>query len=203
MAEPGLFLWLFEEDIGFNGDAAMKTGVSCVALSLGLFTATMITLAQTTSPTVVAQGPSSAPASGVLATPPAAPVSVPPSGVLATPPAAPPPGVLATLERHRVGNGRPLKITQNAQIAVYARHDAPPCRPYWTAPRRDKSTRRTILAQNIAPTLPAVSPPPEEGRSFLRSSERQKSLRNDEGAAWIAAETRRRDGTKARNLRRT
>src|ERR1700722_104064 len=93
----------------------MKTGVSCVALSLGLFTATMIALAQTTSPTVVAQGPSSAPASGVLATPPAAPVSVPPSGGLATPPAAPPPGVLATLERHRVGNGRPLKITQNAQ----------------------------------------------------------------------------------------
>ena len=70
----------------------MKTGVSCVALSLGLFTATMITLAQTPSPTVVAQGPSSAPPSGVLATPPCSPpaaVSVPPSGVLATPRAAP------------------------------------------------------------------------------------------------------------------
>ena len=83
----------------------MKTGVSCVALSLGLFTATMITLAQTPSPTVVAQGPSSAPPvrrsgdtarragpvppSGVLATPRAAPLSVPPPGVLGDCRAAP------------------------------------------------------------------------------------------------------------------
>jgi hypothetical protein len=55
----------------------MKTGVSCVALGFGLFTETFVALAQTTGPTFVAQGPSSAPPSGILATPPAAPVSVP------------------------------------------------------------------------------------------------------------------------------
>jgi hypothetical protein len=150
----------------------MKTGVSCVALSLGLFTATMITLAQTPSPTVVAQGPSSAPPSGVLATPPAAPVSVPPSGVLATPRAAPlsvpPPGVLATVERHRVGNERPFKTTQNAhhprsRPATIRRHVV----HYSTGRRPDKITRPTILAQNIAPTRVVDSPPAEEGRSRL------------------------------------
>ena len=150
----------------------MKTGVSCVALSLGLFTATMIALAQTTSPTVVAQGPSSAPPSGVLATPPAAPVSVPPSGVLATPRAAPllvsPPGVLATVERHRVGNARPFKTTQNAhhprsRPATIRHHVV----HYSTAPRHAKATRPTILAQNIAPTPVVDSPPAADGRSLL------------------------------------
>ena len=150
----------------------MKTGVSCVALSLGLFTATMITLAQTPSPTVVAQGPSSAPPSGVLATPPAAPVSVPPSGVLATPRAAPllvsPPGVLATVERHRVGKERPFKTTQNAhhprsRPATIRRHVV----HYSTARRPDKITRPTILAQNIPPPRVVDSPPAEEGRSLF------------------------------------
>jgi hypothetical protein len=48
----------------------MKTGASCVALGFGLFTATIIALAQTTSPTFLAQGPSSVPPSGVVAAPP-------------------------------------------------------------------------------------------------------------------------------------
>src|SRR5262245_6333972 len=96
----------------------MKTCVSCVALGFGLFTATIVALAQTTGPTFFAQGPSSAPPSGVVAAPPAAPVSVPPSGVLATSPAAQrpvvtPSGVLATAERHRVSKARPIKTAQN------------------------------------------------------------------------------------------
>jgi hypothetical protein len=77
----------------------MKGGLSCVALAFGLLTETLFALGQTTSPTSVAQGPSSPPPSGVLATPPPAPVLVPPSGVL------------PTLERHAVA-GRPLKMAQ-------------------------------------------------------------------------------------------
>ena len=150
----------------------MKTGVSCVALGFGLFTATIIAVGQTTSPTFLAQGPSSAPSSGVVAAPPAAPVSVPPSGVLAMPPAAQlpvtPSSVLATVDQHRVSKARPIKTAQNvhkqrSKPATMRRHVA----HHWIAPRRDKSTPRTILPQNIAPTLPAVSPAPEEGRSFL------------------------------------
>src|SRR5690349_14212185 len=120
MAEPGLFLWRFEEvherrtSVSSEG-AAMKTGVSCVALGFGLFAATIIAMAQATGPTFLAQGPSSAPPSGVVAAPPAAPVSVPPSGVLTTQRAAPalvtPPVVLATVKRH---NARPFKTTLNA-----------------------------------------------------------------------------------------
>ena len=95
----------------------MKTGVSCVALGFGLFTATIIALGQTTSPTVLAQGPSSAPSSGVVAAPPAAPVSVPPSGVLATPPEAQlsghPVERSGDVERHRVSKARPIKTAQN------------------------------------------------------------------------------------------
>jgi hypothetical protein len=60
----------------------MKGGLSCIALALGLLTETLFALGQTTNPTAVAQGPSSAPPSGVLVTPPPAPVLVPPSGVL-------------------------------------------------------------------------------------------------------------------------
>ena len=129
----------------------MKTGVSCVALGFGLFTATLIALAQTTSPSFVAQAPSSAPPSGVLATPPPAPVSVPPSGVL------------ATVERH-VGSARPLKTTQNAHKSTPKRRHVV---HHWTAPRHDKSTRPTTLAQNIAPIPSMASPAAEEGHSFL------------------------------------
>jgi hypothetical protein len=175
--ERGFFLWLLEgmderQRRCQRKGAAMKTGVSCVALGFGLFTATIIALAQTTSPTVVAQGPSSAPSSGVLATPPAAPVLVPPSGVLATPPGAPlpvtPPSVQAPVERHRISNARPFKTAQNAHH-LRSRPDA--MRRYVvhfeTPPRRDKSTRPTILPQNIAPTSVVDRPPAEEGRSFL------------------------------------
>jgi hypothetical protein len=133
----------------------MKAGVSCVALSFGLFTATLVALAQTTSPGFVAQAPSSTPPSGVLAAPPAAPVSVPPSGVL------------STVER-RAGNAPPNKTAQNTHNQRHApvtmrRHAV----YHPTASPRGRSTRRTILALNTGPALPAVSPAPEEGHSFL------------------------------------
>ena len=191
MAEPGLFLWRFE---GWTSGghrfqrnaAAMKTGVSCVALGLGLFTATMIAVAQTPSPTVLARAHLRHPRPALWRHHPprrfrsrhqafwrrrAAPLSVPPSGVL------------ATVERHRVSNERPFKTTQNAhhprsKPATIRRHVV----HHSIAPRRDKSTPRTILAQNIPPPRPADSPPPEEGAPSSRSSERQKSLRNDENA---------------------
>jgi hypothetical protein len=147
----------------------MKTGVSCVALGFGLFAATIIAMAQTTGPTFLAQGPSSAPPSGVVAAPPAAPVSVPPSGVLTTQRAAPalvtPPVVLATVKRH---NARPFKTTLNARhqrsrpATMRSRvvHHSP-------TPRRNMSTRPTLLAQNTAPAPPVDSSAAEQGRSFL------------------------------------
>jgi hypothetical protein len=150
----------------------MKTSVSCVALGFGLFTATLVALAQATSPTVVAQGPSSAPPSGVLTMPPTAPVSVPPSGVLATPPGAPlpvpPSSILPRVERHRVANARPFKTTHNAHHQrsrpattrrQLAHHSA--------APRDEKGTRQTILAQNRAPIPSVERSPADEERSFL------------------------------------
>jgi len=160
----------------------MKTGVSCVALGFGLFAATIIAVGQTISPSVVAQGPSSAPSSGVVAAPPAAPVSVPPSGVLATPPSAQrpvtPSGVLATVDRHRVSKTRPIKTVQNvhhqrSKPATMRRHVV----HHLLTPRRDKSTPRTILAQNIA-SAPA-RPPRKVGPSSRRLG-RPKNLRNDE-----------------------
>jgi hypothetical protein len=177
MAEPGLFFWLFmgmdEKRTSVSTErSAMKTGVSCVALCFGLFTATIIALAQTTSPTFLAQGPSSAPPSGVVAAPPAAPVSVPPSGVLATPPSAQrpvtPSGVLATAERHRVSKARPIKTAQNvrhqrSKPATMRRHVV----HHWTAPRHDKGKPPTILARNIAPAPSVDSSAAEAGRSFL------------------------------------
>jgi hypothetical protein len=64
----------------------VKGGVSCVVFGFGLLTETLFAMGQTISPPfVVAQGPSSAPPSGVLMTPPLAPVAVPPSGVLIPP----------------------------------------------------------------------------------------------------------------------
>jgi hypothetical protein len=137
----------------------MKAGVSCVALGFGLFTTTLVALAQTTSPGFVAQAPSSTPPSGLVATPPAAPVSVPPSGVL------------TTVER-RAGNALPIKTAQNTHNQRHApatmrRHAV----YHPSASRRGRSTRRTILAQNTGPALPLVSPapdaslwPPPEGR---------------------------------------
>ena len=81
----------------------MKGGLSCIALALGLLTETLFALGQTTNPTAVAQGPSSAPPSGVLVTPPPAPVLVPPSGVL--------PNVERSVTR------RPLKMAEHIHIA--------------------------------------------------------------------------------------
>ncbi len=150
--------------------AAMKTSMSFVALGFGLFTATIVALAQTIS-TVVAQGPSSAPPSGVLATPPAAPVSVPPSGVLATPPSAPslasPRGLLATVEPHRVGSARPIRTTHNTRhLRSKASVRSHPVQ-YSTASRRHMSTPPTIFAENTAPAPVVDRPPAGEDRSFL------------------------------------
>jgi hypothetical protein len=140
MAEPGFLLALKGCTSGGHRcqrkGTAMKAGVSCVALGFGLFTATLVALAQTTSPSFVAQAPSSTPPSGVLAAPPAAPVSVPPSGVL------------TTVER-RAGNAPPIKTTQNAHNQRHApvtmrRHVA----YHPTASRRGRSKQRTILALN-------------------------------------------------------
>ena len=131
----------------------MKGGLSCVALAFGLLTETLFALGQTTSPTSVAQGPSSPPPSGVLATPPPAPVLVPPSGVL------------PTLERHAVA-GRPLKMAQQIHIAkTYAsasmRRHTVSSRP---ASRRHTITRHITVAQSMAPTLTVVSAAAEEPR---------------------------------------
>ena len=86
MAEPG-FLWRLEEvKAGIVGSKAsepvMKGGLSCIALAFGLLTETSLASGQAANSTLVAQGPSSTPPSGILATPPPAPVFVPPSGVL-------------------------------------------------------------------------------------------------------------------------
>jgi hypothetical protein len=82
----------------------MKGALSCAAFAFGLLTETSLALDQTPNPTLVAQGPSSAPASGVLTTPPPAPVLVPPSGVL------------PNVERHDVA-ARPLKTAAQTHIA--------------------------------------------------------------------------------------
>ena len=130
----------------------MKGGVSCVAFGFGLLPETLFASGQTTSPTFVAQGPSSAPPSGVLMTPPPAPVLVPPSGVL------------PTVERHTV-TARPFKMAEQTHIAKRStpvsmhRHfvSRPPS-------RRHTITRPTAVAQNMAPTLSVVSATAEEPR---------------------------------------
>ena len=89
----------------------MKGGVSSVVFGFGLLTETLFAMGQTISPPfVVAQGPSSAPPSGVLMTPPLAPVAVPPSGVLMPPP---------TVERHAITTV-PVKTAADCQ-----KRDAP------------------------------------------------------------------------------
>jgi hypothetical protein len=131
----------------------MKSGMSCVALGLGLLTETLFAFGQTTSPTFLAQGPSSAPPSGVLMTPPTAPVFVPPSGVL------------ATVERHAV-TAWPFKMSQKVHAAERSapvttrRHVV----HYRSASRRHTITRPTLVAQNIAPTLSVVATAAEEPR---------------------------------------
>jgi len=131
----------------------MKGGVSCVAFGFGLLTETLFALGQTASPTFVAQGPSLAPPSGVLMTPPPAPVLVPPSGVL------------PTVERHAV-TARPFKMAQQIHIAkrstpVSMHRQVVNSR---TASRRHTITRPTTVAQNMAPTLSVVSAAAEEPR---------------------------------------
>jgi hypothetical protein len=146
--------WTNKGAVGSNEEEPlMKGGLSCVALAFGLLTETLFALGQTTSPTSVAQGPSSPPPSGVLATPPPAPVLVPPSGVL------------PTLERHAVA-GRPLKMAQQIHIAkTYAsasmRRHTVSSRP---ASRRHTITRHITVAQSMAPTLTVVSAAAEEPR---------------------------------------
>jgi hypothetical protein len=131
----------------------MKGGLSCVALAFGLLTETLFALGQTTSPTAVAQGPSSAPPSGVLVTPPPPPVLVPPSGVL------------PTLERHAV-TARQLKMAQQIHIAKSStpgsmRRHTVSSRP---AARHHTITRPTTVAQRMAPTLTVISAAAEAPR---------------------------------------
>ena len=95
MAKPGLlFIGLTpasqmlvgeQGTIGSNEiGAAMKNGVSCLAIGIGLLSETLFAFGHTPSSTVVAQLPTSVRPSGVLTTTPPAPVAVPPSGVLPT-----------------------------------------------------------------------------------------------------------------------
>ena len=130
----------------------MKGGVSCVVFGFGLLTETLFAMGQTISPPfVVAQGPSSAPPSGVLMTPPLAPVAVPPSGVLMPPP---------TVERHAITTV-PAKTAQTKIARSATRHSVP----------RASSTRRKIIArattvdQIIKPIPSAVSAAAEEPRN--------------------------------------
>jgi len=159
MAEPGVFIATSKEGTGSGiigsseKEPYMKGGVSCIAFGFGLLTETLLALGQTTSPTFVAQGPSSAPPSGVLMLPPAAPVLVPPSGVL------------PTVERHVV-TARPLKAAKQIHIAkrslpVGMHRHVVNSHP---ASRRHTITRPTTVAQNKAPTLSVVSAAAEEPR---------------------------------------
>jgi hypothetical protein len=130
----------------------MKGGLSCIALALGLLTETLFALGQTTNPTAVAQGPSSAPPSGVLVTPPPAPVLVPPSGVL--------PNVERSVTR------RPLKMAEHIHIAKSStpgsmRRHTVSSRP---AARHQTITRPTTVAQRMAPTLTVISAAAEATR---------------------------------------
>jgi hypothetical protein len=131
----------------------MKSGVSCVALGLGLLTETLFALGQTSSPTFVAQGPSSAPPSGVLMTPPPAPVSVPPSGVL------------ATVEREAAMT-RPFKMAHRVHTAK--RSTSVTMRRHvvhsQSVSRRQTITRGMTVDQSIAPKLSVVSTAAEQPR---------------------------------------
>ena len=131
----------------------MKGGVFCVAFGFGLLTETLFALGQTTSPTFMAQGPTSAPPSGVLMTPQPAPVFVPPSGVL-------------PVERH-AATARPFKMAQQIHITkrstpVSMRRQVVHSRP---ASRRHTITRPTTVDQSIAPTLSVVSRAAEQPRN--------------------------------------
>jgi hypothetical protein len=131
----------------------MKGGLSCVALAFGVLTETLFALGQTTNPAAVAQGPSSAPPSGVLTTPPPAPVLVPPSGVL------------PNVERHAV-TARPLKMAEDTHIAkrpapISMRRHTVSSRPAF---RHPAITRPTTVAQSKVSTLTVVSAATEEPR---------------------------------------
>ena len=146
--------WTSRGTVGSNEqEPLMKSGVSCVALGFGLLTETLFAMGQTIRPPfVVAQGPSSAPPSGVLMTPPLSPVAVPPSGVLMPPP---------TVERHAITTV-PVKTAQTKQIARSATRRSVP---------RASSTRRKIIArattvdQIITPIPSVISAAAEEPRN--------------------------------------
>jgi|SRR6185312_5696200 hypothetical protein len=158
MAQPGssLSLWSGGQAgaVGSNEkEPLMKGGLSCAALAFGLLTETLFALGQTTNPTSVAQGPSSAPPSGVLMTPPPAPVLVPPSGVL------------PTLERNVI-KARSLKMAEQIHTAksyapVSMRRNTVSSRP---AARHRMITRPTTVAQSSAPTLTVFSAAAEAPR---------------------------------------
>jgi hypothetical protein len=120
---------------------------------IGLLTKTLFALGRTSSPMFVAQGPSSAPPSNVLMTPPPAPVSVPPSGVL------------ATVEREAAIT-RPFKMAQRVHTAkrspaVTMRRHVVHSR---SVSRRQTITRVTTVDQSIAPNLSVVSTAAEQPR---------------------------------------
>jgi hypothetical protein len=131
----------------------MRGGVSCVALGFSLLIETSFALGETNSAMLVAQGPSSAPPSGVLVTPPPAPVSVPPSGVV------------PSVERHAV-TARPSKMAPQMHIAkrstpVAMHRHVVNSRP---ASQRQTITRPTRVAQNKTPKLSVVNAAAEESR---------------------------------------
>ena len=132
----------------------MKGGLSCVALAFGLLIETSFALGQRANPTVVAQGPSSAPPSGILTAPPPAPVFVPPSGVL------------PNVERHG-GAVRPLKTARQIHVAkksapISTRHHNNVASH--SVSRHHTVTRPISVAQRMTPTPTLVNSAAAEPR---------------------------------------
>jgi hypothetical protein len=130
MADPGLlFVGLTPASLMLVGEqgtigsneigAAMKNGVSCLAIGIGLLSETLFAFGHAPSSTVVAQLPTSVRPSGVLTTTTLAPVAVPPSGVL------------PTLERRAVTT-LPFKSVPKMQTTKKEQvsQDEPPCRAF-------------------------------------------------------------------------
>jgi hypothetical protein len=136
----------------------LTNGMFCLALGFSLLTEMSFALAQTPSPTLIAEAPTfAAPASGALSTAPPAPVPVPPSGVLLTPP---------TAERHAVTTV-PIKAAQTVKIAKSAKpvamHRHVVHRP---STARLETPPRTMTADQ---SVVGVEPTPKtaQGRSWV------------------------------------
>jgi hypothetical protein len=140
----------------------MKSGVSYLALSIGLLTGTSFAYGQMPRPTLIAQAPASVPPSGVLTTQPPAPVALPPSGVLEPQP---------TVERRAVTTP-PSKTAQKVQtqkVQTAKRETPVTMRRHvvhrQSAARRDTITRTTTVDQSIAAARSVVSTAAEQPRS--------------------------------------